>query len=224
MLLPPKVDRQPAPNLVNGIAAALATRFNTQVNAVKPHLHAAQVQQWGKLRRIDSEDGDTMRASSLGTNRDDSRDATYVRVSQINCKVSSVSALTFVLLKYEMLVDVFERQKRRKPKFQLQTFYGQLQHLFVINFNTATCITLNLDDDSKTVILAAVRTCDIDVNNTAAEGLDIHYYSRTGGLHFVDATNVRCLVGRVKDGRRWAIMDRSGSLARGVYVDDDDDV
>lgn len=127
-----------------------------------------------------------------------------------------------MLLKYEMLVDVFERQKRRKPKFQLQTFYGQLQHLFVINFNTATCIDLNLDDNSKTVILAAVRTCDIDVNNAAPEGLDVHYYSRTGGLHFVDAANIQCLVGRVKDGNRWAVVDRSGSLARAVYVDDND--
>ena len=127
-----------------------------------------------------------------------------------------------MLLKYEMLVDIFEHQKHHKPKFQLQTFYGQLQHLFVINFNTTTCISLNLDD-SKTVILAAVQTCDIDINNTALECLDIHYYSWTGALHFVDANNIQCLVGRVKDGNRWEIIDRSGSLAHTVYIDDDDD-
>jgi len=98
-----------------------------------------------------------------------------------------------------------------------------LQHLFVINFTAATFVELNLDDDSKMVILAAVQTCDLDVNNTAPEGLDIHYYSRTGALHFVDATNIQCLVGRVKDGNRWAIIDRSGSLACAVYLDDSDD-
>jgi hypothetical protein len=86
MLLPPKVDHGPAPNLVTGIAAALATRFDIRVDTIKPHLRAAQVQEWGKLRCIDSEAGDTMRSSSLDTNRDDSRDATYVRVSQFNCK------------------------------------------------------------------------------------------------------------------------------------------
>src|ERR1700683_2970784 len=122
-----------------------------------------------------------------------------------------------------MLVNIFEWQKHCKPKFQLQKFYGQLQHLFVINFNATTFIELNLDDDSKTVILAAVQTCDLDVNNTAPEGLDIHYYSRTGGLHFVDATSIQCLVGRVKDGNRWAIIDQSGSLACAVYIDDGDD-
>jgi hypothetical protein len=40
----------------------------------------------------------------------------------------------------------------------------------------------------------------------------------------VDATNVRCLVGRVKDGKRWAIIDQSGSLERGVHIDDNEDV
>jgi hypothetical protein len=120
-----------------------------------------------------------------------------------------------------MLVDVFERQKRRKPKFELQTFYGQLQHVFVINFSPLD-LDLNLDDDSMTVILAAIRTCELDGGVTPLS-LDIHYYSRTGALHFVDVTNIQCLVGRVKDGNKWAIIDRSGSLARAVYVDDDDD-
>jgi hypothetical protein len=121
-----------------------------------------------------------------------------------------------------MLVDVFARQKHHKPKFKLQTFYGQLQHLFVINFSAATRLELNLDDDSMTVILAAIRTCDLD-DDEATAGLDFHYYSRTGALHFVDATSIQCLVGRIKDGSKWAIVDRSGSLARAVYVDEDED-
>ena len=119
-----------------------------------------------------------------------------------------------------MLVDIFARQKGRKPKFELQTFYGQIQHLFVINFSAATRLDLNVMDDELIVILAAIRTCDLD-GDAAPAGLDIHYYSRVGALHFVDVTNIQCLVGRVKDGNKWAIIDRSGSLARAVYVDDD---
>lgn len=41
---------------------------------------AASIEQWGKVWRIDSEAGDTMCASSMIKNRDDMRDATYVRV------------------------------------------------------------------------------------------------------------------------------------------------
>ena len=68
MLLSPKVDHGPAPNFVNRIAAALATHFDIQVDTIKSHLCAAHVQQWGKLCHIDSEAGDTMHLSSLGTN------------------------------------------------------------------------------------------------------------------------------------------------------------
>jgi hypothetical protein len=119
-----------------------------------------------------------------------------------------------------MLVDVFARQKRHKPKFKLQTFYGQLQHLFAIRF-TSACEALGLNEPT-TIILAAIRTCIMDEGNTSPAGLDIHYYSREGALHVLDATGIQCLVGRVKDGDRWAIVDRSGSLARAVYLDDDE--
>jgi hypothetical protein len=73
-----------------------------------------------------------------------------------------------------------------------------------------------------TVILAAIRTCELN-DGVAPVGLDIHYYSWAGALHFVDVTNVQCLVGWVKDGNKWAIIDQSGLLARAVYVEDDDD-
>ena len=80
VLLPPKTNNSPTPALISGISAALATRFDVKVDTIKPHLRTAQVEQWGKIRRIDSEAGDTMCVSSLGIKRDDSRDATFVRV------------------------------------------------------------------------------------------------------------------------------------------------
>ena len=109
------------------------------------------------------------------------------------------------MFKYEMLVDVFAWQKCHKPKFKLQTFYGQLQHLFTINFSAATCLELNLNGIEATA------------------GLNLHYYLHTGALHFVDATSIQCLVGWVKDGNKWAIIDWSGSLTRAVYMDEGED-
>jgi hypothetical protein len=60
--------------------AALSTRFQKPVGTIRRHLNDAVIEEWGKVRRIDSDAGDTMSASLLGTSRDDSRDATYVRV------------------------------------------------------------------------------------------------------------------------------------------------
>lgn len=65
---------------MKGIAAALATRFDVKVPIIRPFLHAATVQEWGRIRRVDSEAGDTMHAASMCTPRDNRRDATYVRV------------------------------------------------------------------------------------------------------------------------------------------------
>jgi len=41
----------------------------------------AEVVEWGKVKRVDSEEGDTMYASALRTLLHDSREASFVRVS-----------------------------------------------------------------------------------------------------------------------------------------------
>lgn len=53
----------------------------TQVNKA---LKDAIIEEWGKVRRIDSDEGDTMRSCSLGSIAEDARDATHVRVCS-NC-------------------------------------------------------------------------------------------------------------------------------------------
>lgn len=119
-----------------------------------------------------------------------------------------------------MLVDIHARRKRQAPKFVLQTFYGQLQHIFVVKFRDA-CRDLGLTEPT-TIILAAIRNCVLEPDEPALQGLDIHFYSKTGSLDIVDILNVQSLVGRVKDGQRWAIIDRSGSLARAVFNEEQD--
>jgi hypothetical protein len=116
-----------------------------------------------------------------------------------------------------MLVDVFERQKNRRPKYVLETFFGQLQHLFCIRF--AACPDLGMEAGA-TVLLAAIKTCVI-LEGVYPTGLDMHAYSRLGALHFVDLKNVQCLVGRIHDRGQWTIIDRSGSLARAMYIEDE---
>jgi hypothetical protein len=84
VLLPPKSRARPAEHFITSIAGALATRFDTDVATVKLYLRNVEIEEWGKVRRVDSDAGDTMHASTVVVTRDDSRDATYVRVRSIS--------------------------------------------------------------------------------------------------------------------------------------------
>ncbi|KAH9023711.1 hypothetical protein EDB85DRAFT_1870587 [Lactarius pseudohatsudake] len=67
--------------LSNSIAAALSTRFGLHVSVIRKYLQRANIEEWGKVRRVDSEAGDTIHSSGLMKPTADRRDATFVRVS-----------------------------------------------------------------------------------------------------------------------------------------------
>ena len=117
-----------------------------------------------------------------------------------------------------MLVDRYTRHARHKPEYILQTFYGQLQHIFVIHFPSA-CPELGLNNIT-TIILASIRSCVLDNTDSLLEKLDIRFYTTDGPVHVIDITSLQCLVGRIRDHKRWAIIDRSRTLARAVYVEE----
>jgi len=116
-----------------------------------------------------------------------------------------------------MLVDKYAHTRRRKPLFELRTFYGQLEHLYVIEFTQADANVI----PQVPIILAAIRNCKIrDPGPSDLEGLDIHLYSTMGGLDVIDVTSIQALVGHVEftvDGGGWALIDRSSSLARAMW-------
>jgi hypothetical protein len=70
---------------MTAIAAALATRFDRDIHSIRHDLREAVVEEWGKVRRVDSDAGDTMHASALVPARDGTRDSTYVRVRGLCC-------------------------------------------------------------------------------------------------------------------------------------------
>jgi hypothetical protein len=127
-----------------------------------------------------------------------------------------------------MYVDLHARRRNVAPEFKLETFYGQLQHIYVVHFDSPHP-ELNLHDTSTTLILAQIKSCKVN-RNESIPGLDIHFYSAMGNTDVIDITSVQCVVGRVPCGNnRWAIIDRSGALARAIAEiqendsDDDDD-
>jgi hypothetical protein len=110
-----------------------------------------------------------------------------------------------------MYVDAHARAHTRAPEFILKTFYGQLEHIFVVPLLATADLGL---DHATTLWLAAIRNCKV----VGKHSLDIHFYKDMGKLDVVDITCVQCLVARIWDegGGVWAILDRSGSLARAL--------
>ena len=80
ILLPPSNVTAPPKGVLNSVCAALATRYTCTVAKARKHVTNATIVEWGKVRRVDSEEGDTFRSSTLGKAPEDSRDATFVRV------------------------------------------------------------------------------------------------------------------------------------------------
>jgi hypothetical protein len=114
-----------------------------------------------------------------------------------------------------MLVDRNARHAKRPVIFEPQVFFGQLQRIFVISIPASPALGLK---QRTALVLAAIRTCA----NPQMKGENgIYYYTREGHLEVVDVNCVQCLVGRVKDGNEWAIVDRSESSARPVFAEED---
>lgn len=117
-----------------------------------------------------------------------------------------------------MYVDKYAKKKKHRPQQVLETFYGQLRHLFVVKFQPEARCELGLEDNEPlTIFLAAIKNCVLDKPATI-QALDIHFYSQFGPLHVIDVTSLQCVTGRIEDGNRWGIIDRSGALARAVAL------
>ncbi|KAJ7719554.1 hypothetical protein DFH07DRAFT_869619 [Mycena maculata] len=102
------------------------------------------------------------------------------------------------------------------PRYEPVTFYGQLQNIFIVKLGPTPDLEL---DSETTLILAAVRTCEIILRND----LDMHYYKKDGPVEGVDMSSIQCLVGWIKttDRKNWVVIDRSGSLSCPYYDPED---
>ena len=98
--------------------------------------------------------------------------------------------------------------------FKATEYFGQLLSILVIEL--PQWITPSATRP-ETRVLAIIGTRDVETETC----LDIPYYVRSGrvGVRAVDITTLMCLVGRVNDGRRCAIVDRSGDMARAEFFD-----
>ena len=120
-----------------------------------------------------------------------------------------------------MLIDKYTNKKRHKPVFKAETFYSQLQHIFVVRFSEL-CQD-NRVEPEKPIFLAAIRNCKLTTDDPQLVKLDIHLYTQMGTLDIIDITSIQALIGRVKSQvsrGTWAIIDRSSTLARAIYEEE----
>ena len=103
--------------------------------------------------------------------------------------------------------------RNRPVVLELRAFYGELQDIVLISMPPSPALRLT---QTEHIILAGIQTCILE-DHAAPRGLDIHCYTQMGRYEVVDMKNVQCLVGRVLDRGQWAIIDRSGGLARAMY-------
>jgi hypothetical protein len=113
------------------------------------------------------------------------------------------------LLQYEQAVDLNADFEDLPDIPARATFYGQLEEIFV--FTLAANDTINLDSPI-TFALAAIAPCKL-------LGTSPESYRNLGTTEIVDLRCVQSVIGRVKVGNVWHIIDRNGDLAHVDFVD-----
>lgn len=115
-------------------------------------------------------------------------------------------------------MDIHARRHAATPSFTRETKFGQLERLYVVNLNATPQLSL---DHATTLIFASIRPCKIEAHHGV---LDIHYFSNFSTAALVDVTCIQCVVGTIEikppQHPKFAIIDRSGGLARALYMED----
>jgi hypothetical protein len=105
------------------------------------------------------------------------------------------------------------RRGRDEPEQIHQIFYGKLECILDIVLPRAPRINIMTP---KHHLLALVTPCSTGGQDATKV---VTMYSVTTAPIVVDLRTVECVVGRVKRGNEWGIVDRSGDYARTVFVD-----
>jgi hypothetical protein len=96
-------------------------------------------------------------------------------------------------------------------------FYGRLDRILECQLNSDP-IWGKLGNTF--FLLAVITPC----STGGQDGAQCHVtYSGTTAQIVTDLRVVQCVIGRVKSGGRWGIIDRSGILARTQFMDQDGD-
>lgn len=101
------------------------------------------------------------------------------------------------------MIDEYEDEPGRPARDKQVVCYGQVQ--YYIHITLPAKPRLGLDRDA-TAILALVRLCK---TNGKDASLGPVWYQEMEHVRAFDVATIDCVIGRVKVGKRWGIIDRS---------------
>jgi hypothetical protein len=115
------------------------------------------------------------------------------------------------VFQYQLAIDRYAHQRNRTPEFELQDFFGQILRFLIINIPPSPKHSI----EAESFIYAAIH--EVRISEPATDRCRINFYQHMGPTVLVDLNQVKCVVGRIWDRNKWAIIDRSGSLVQ-VHV------
>ncbi|KAF8345262.1 hypothetical protein F5887DRAFT_1061833 [Amanita rubescens] len=99
-------------------------------------------------------------------------------------------------VRYYQYIDKNRRFRNKRVELEERTYYGQLRRVLVIK----------KPQEAKDILLAVVQSIKVD---ETPGGCNITFYKEMGPSYVVDLNTVECVVGRIWDRERWAIVDRA---------------
>lgn len=180
-------------SLKSRIAVHVMTQNKVENKALVLSHLPATIEQWAKIQ---IKDGDTI-SSVHGDTRseDNSRSATFCQ--------------------YEVLVDQLAHNRQVQPVMNGKTFFGELERIFLLHLPKNSRIK---QKKAETLALLDIRSCDV-----TQASFDFFEYRTFGSREVVDASALRALVGRIKNGSSWTFVRREGVFEHAVYLDEEEE-
>ncbi|PPR05927.1 hypothetical protein CVT24_006665, partial [Panaeolus cyanescens] len=184
-LTSPKHEIFATDTLRRKIWAHLATVFKKSVGTIRESFPLEdKIQKYGRIVKLeldgdDVDEGDVMLGADMHTGMEDSRDATYVR--------------------YDCEIDLAAHRPRDDEVMDMQTFYGRLKYVLVVDLPPAPALNLPASQH----VMAIIAQAQMQVHD------NIEFFTALHADEIVDLSTVKCVVGRVAYNRGWAIVDRN---------------
>ena len=101
------------------------------------------------------------------------------------------------------MIDKYEDEPGRPACDKQVVCYGQVQSYIYITLPAKPHLGINRN---ATAILALVKLCKTDGKDTS---LGLVWYQEMENVRAFDVATIDCVIGRIKVGNRWGIIDRS---------------